>query len=57
MIEGVINSFDVNASRRRVDKAVRQLTLLHWHALYSIEPGDSAGRDPEDSGRGSARKR
>lgn len=40
MIEGVIDSFDVKASRRRVDKAVRQLTLLHWHALCRIEPED-----------------
>lgn len=40
MIEAVIASFDVQASRRRVNKAVRQLTLLHWHALYRIEPDD-----------------
>jgi AcrR family transcriptional regulator len=38
MIEATISSFDVGASRRRVDKAVRQLTLLHWHALYRVEP-------------------
>lgn len=40
MIETVIDSFDVKANRRRVDDAVRQLTLLHWHALYRIEPAD-----------------
>ncbi len=40
MIESVIASFDVGASRSRVDEAVRQLTLLHWHALYRIEPGE-----------------
>ena len=40
MIEAVIASFDVKANRRRVDNAVRQLTLLHWHALYRIEPDE-----------------
>jgi len=40
MIEAVIASFDVKANRRRVNGAVRQLTLLHWHALYRIEPDD-----------------
>ena len=40
MIEAVIASFDVGASRRRVNDAVRQLTLLHWHALYRVEPDD-----------------
>lgn len=44
MIEAVIASFDVKANRRRVDKAVRQLTLLHWHALYRIDPDEVAGR-------------
>jgi len=38
LIESVIASFDVGASRARVDEAVRQLTLMHWHALYQIEP-------------------
>lgn len=38
MIESVIASFDVGASRHRVNIAVRQLTLLHWHALYRVEP-------------------
>lgn len=44
MIEAVIDSFDVKANRHRVDKAVRQLTLLHWHALYRIEPHALADR-------------
>ncbi len=38
MIEAVIASFDIGASRRRVNQAVRQLTLLNWHALYRAEP-------------------
>jgi AcrR family transcriptional regulator len=41
MIEAVIASFDVGASRRRVDDAVRQLTLLHWYALYRVEPDET----------------
>jgi AcrR family transcriptional regulator len=41
MIESVIASFDVGASRARVDEAVRQLTLMHWHALYRVEPEDA----------------
>lgn len=56
MIEGVINSFDVKASRRTVDEAVRQLTLLHWHSLYAIEPGELAERSA-DGRKGSARER
>jgi AcrR family transcriptional regulator len=43
MIEAVIASFDVGASRRRVDNAVRQLTLLHWYALYRVEPDEVGG--------------
>ena len=41
MIESVIASFDVGASRARVAEAVRQLTLMHWHALYRIEPEEA----------------
>lgn len=53
MIEAVIASFDVGASRRRVENAVRQLTLLHWHALYRVEPDDGRGTQPRV---GSARR-
>jgi hypothetical protein len=38
MIEAVIASFDVRATPGSVKKAVHQLTLLHWHALYRVEP-------------------
>jgi AcrR family transcriptional regulator len=38
MIEGVLASFDIGASRRRVNETVHQLTLLNWHALYDGEP-------------------
>jgi AcrR family transcriptional regulator len=41
MIEGVIASFDIGASRRRVNATVRQLTLLNWHALYRGEPEEA----------------
>jgi hypothetical protein len=40
MIEAVIASFDVRSSRRKVEKTVQQLALLHWHALYRVEPDD-----------------
>src|SRR5260370_23385950 len=42
MIEAVLSSFDVGAGERQIDDAVRQLTLLHWHALYTVEP-DAVG--------------
>ena len=50
MVEAVIAGFDVAASPRKVEDAVRQLTLLHWHALYRVEPGEAAAmsRQPED---------
>jgi hypothetical protein len=38
MIEAVIASFDVRATPRSVEDAVHQLALLHWHALYRVEP-------------------
>jgi AcrR family transcriptional regulator len=56
MIEGVIDSFDVNASRGRVDEAVRQLTLLHWHALYPIEPDDPSGGRPKAAKRSAGKR-
>jgi AcrR family transcriptional regulator len=40
MIEAVLSSFDVAAAKRQIDDAVRQLTLLHWHALYVVEPDE-----------------
>jgi AcrR family transcriptional regulator len=46
MIESVIASFDVGASRARVAGAVRQLTLMHWHALYNIEPSEAPAWSP-----------
>lgn len=40
MIEAVLSSFDVGSGKRQIDEAVRQLTLLHWHALYVVEPDE-----------------
>jgi AcrR family transcriptional regulator len=40
MIEAVLASFDPGASRRRVNAAVHQLTLLNWHALYREGPDE-----------------
>jgi len=41
MLEAVISSFDVTASPRSVDAAVRQLALLHWYSIYRVDPEDS----------------
>lgn len=41
MIEAVIASFDVKASPSQVEKLVRQLALLHWRAIYRIEPAEA----------------
>ena len=58
MIESVIASFDVGASRARVADAVRQLTLMHWHALYDIEPNEApAWSPPRVSGKAPRRRR
>jgi AcrR family transcriptional regulator len=40
MIEAVLSSFDVGARQRQINDAVRQLTMLHWHALYTVEPDE-----------------
>jgi hypothetical protein len=40
MIEAVLASFDPRASKRRVNAAVHQLTLLNWHALYREGPDE-----------------
>lgn len=45
MVEAVLSSFDVKTTRRRVDQAVYQLALLHWHALYVSDP--ETGRDAD----------
>lgn len=41
MIEAVIASFDVKASPSDVDRFVHQLALLHWRAIYAIEPAEA----------------
>jgi AcrR family transcriptional regulator len=41
MIEAVIASFDVEASPSQVEKLVHQLALLHWRAIYRIEPSEA----------------
>jgi len=48
MIEAMLTKFDVHSPRRKVDDAVRQLTLLHWHALYRVDPEEAAAitREP-----------
>lgn len=46
MIEAVLASFPVGAaSTGIVPSVVRQLTLLHWYALYSVEPPAESDAD------------
>jgi AcrR family transcriptional regulator len=54
MIDAVLSSFDVRTRRRDVEIAVRQLGLLHWHALYAGPPDLGEELQP---GRGPARVR
>jgi AcrR family transcriptional regulator len=45
MIESILSTFDVSASREEIDKAAHQLALLHWYSICSVPPGD-APRSP-----------
>jgi AcrR family transcriptional regulator len=38
MIDAALSSSDVHASRATVRTTVRQLALLHWYAIYRVEP-------------------
>jgi AcrR family transcriptional regulator len=38
MIEAVLSNFDVNTEPKRAAAAIRQLALLHWHAIYAVSP-------------------
>lgn len=42
MIESVLSTFDVHAKPARVTAAIRDLTSLHWHAIYKVAPGEAA---------------
>jgi AcrR family transcriptional regulator len=41
MIDATISTLDVSASAENLAHIVQQLTLLQWHAIYSIPPQDS----------------
>lgn len=41
MIESTLSGFDVSASDREVREVAHQLTLLHWHAIYDLDPSRS----------------
>jgi AcrR family transcriptional regulator len=41
MIESTLSGFDVSATEREVRKVAHQLTLLHWHAIYDLDPSRS----------------
>jgi AcrR family transcriptional regulator len=38
MIESALSSFDVSTPRRGVRHVAHQLTLVHWRAIYRVEP-------------------
>jgi AcrR family transcriptional regulator len=38
MIETALSSFDVTSPASQVDHVAHQLTLLHWYAIYDIDP-------------------
>jgi AcrR family transcriptional regulator len=38
MIEATLSTLSTSASREHVDRITEQLTLLQWHAIYSIAP-------------------
>jgi AcrR family transcriptional regulator len=42
MIDAALSSSDVNASGAAVRRTVRQLALLHWYAVYRVEPDTPA---------------
>jgi AcrR family transcriptional regulator len=46
MIEAVIASFDVGTKPDRAERAVRQLAMLHWHAIYRLEPDELSDPTP-----------
>jgi AcrR family transcriptional regulator len=45
MIEATLSTFDVKAPAHKVDRAIKQLALLHWYAIYRIEPPRLAESD------------
>lgn len=45
MIESVLSTFDLSAGREEIDRAARQLALLHWYSICSVPP-DKAPRSP-----------
>jgi AcrR family transcriptional regulator len=45
MIESVLSTFDVSSTEAEINKAARQLALLHWYSICSVPP-DDAPRSP-----------
>lgn len=43
MIESALSSFDVASPQLRVRHVAHQLTLVHWRAIYRVEPDDVPG--------------
>lgn len=43
MIESALSSFDVASPQRRVRHVAHQLTVVHWRAIYRVEPDGVMG--------------
>jgi AcrR family transcriptional regulator len=41
MIEATLSTLSTSASVRHVDMITEQLTLLQWHAIYRVPPGEA----------------
>jgi AcrR family transcriptional regulator len=45
MIESILATFDVASTQEQIDWAARQLALLHWYSICSVDPQE-APRSP-----------
>jgi AcrR family transcriptional regulator len=45
MIESILATFDVSSNQEQIDWAARQLALLHWYSICSVDP-QQAPRSP-----------
>jgi AcrR family transcriptional regulator len=45
MIESILATFDVSSTQEEIDWAARQLALLHWYSICSVDPQE-APRSP-----------
>lgn len=56
MIEAALSNFDVATPLRRVRHVSHQLTLVHWRAIYRVEPDDVVSNDDGSARSGPTRR-